>query len=158
MGVFMKLVLVLASLLLSAPTAFAQNQTQDVDYYDLEVGAMPYEESQATESNSASNSRVELQRNRGAEEAIGVIGGIIGSIIDNGRGGGRGGGGGGWGGGDGPGDGGGRIDRDVVCYARDRRGNVYRAAGPNPQRVQDRAMAKCERNARYCRAQGCQYL
>lgn len=167
----MKSVLVLAALL-SAPMAFAQNQSVDANtddqVYELEVGAMPYEEAQALNSNMELN-----RRDRDAEVAIGVIGGIIGSIIDNNRpdrghggpgGPGHGGPGGpGHGGPGGPGHGGpgfpggpGGWDRDYICYARDHRGNVYRAVGSNPRRVQDRALDKCDRNSRFCRPQGCQ--
>ncbi len=131
----MKAVVFFAGLLLCAPVSFAQNiptANVDTDEYELEVGAMPYEETEEL------NEQMELQRN-GAED---VIGGIIGSIFRPGRGGGGGGGG----------------YRDVVCYARDRRGNTYRAAGPNPRRVQQRAMDKCQRNARFCRPLGCQAL
>lgn len=49
-------------------------------------------------------------------------------------------------------------DYDVICYARDARGNVYRAAGPVPRQVQERAMVRCQRYARFCRAEGCQRL
>lgn len=143
----MKAVVFFAGLLLCAPVSFAQNiptANVDTDEYELEVGAMPYEETEEL------NEQMELQRN-GAED---VIGGIIGSIFRPGRGGGGGRGDDGWGGGGGGGGG----YRDVVCYARDRRGNTYRAAGPNPRRVQQRAMDKCQRNARFCRPLGCQAL
>lgn len=78
-----------------------------------------------------------------------------------GNGGGHGGPGGGHGG---PGNGGGHggpgggHDRSVTCFAKDFRGNMYRAEGWrwNWQEVQRRAVDKCERWSRVrCRALGC---
>lgn len=155
----MKVFALLASLVLSAPVAFAQQSVdaysdEERQIYELEVGAMPYDEAQALQQEMQLNRdhrRNRSDRDRGAE----IIGGIIGGIIDNAindRDGRPGHGGPGWGG---PGHG---FDREVVCYARDARGNLYRAIGPNPRRVQDRALDKCERNARFCRPQGCQRI
>ena len=155
----MKVFALLASLALSAPVAFAQQSVdaysdEERQIYELEVGAMPYDEAQALQQEMQLNRdhrRNRSDRDRGAE----IIGGIIGGIIDNAindRDGRPGHGGPGWGG---PGHG---FDREVVCYARDARGNLYRAIGPNPRRVQDRALDKCERNARFCRPQGCQRI
>ena len=159
MGDLMKVFALLASLALSAPVAFAQQSVdaysdEERQIYELEVGAMPYDEAQALQQEMQLNRdhrRNRSDRDRGAE----IIGGIIGGIIDNAindRDGRPGHGGPGWGG---PGHG---FDREVVCYARDARGNLYRAIGPNPRRVQDRALDKCERNARFCRPQGCQRI
>jgi hypothetical protein len=152
----MKLVAVLASLLLSAPMAFAQNQNVNADdqIIELEQGAISPEAAAAL-----TPPVMQLNRDRGAEIVGGIIG-IIGAIaadqIDRDHGGHNGPGHGGPGHG-GPGHGGGH-NSDVICYARDGRGNVYRAAGPNARRVQERAMDKCERNARFCRPQGCHRL
>ncbi len=142
----MKVFALLASLALSAPMAFAQQSVdaysdEERQIYELEVGAMPFDEAQALKSEMQLNR--DPRRDRGAE----IIGGIIGGIIDNAindrdrR----------------PGHGpGGGFDREVICYARDHRGNFYRAIGFHPRRVQDRALDKCERNARFCRPQGCE--
>ena len=158
----MKVFALLASLALSAPLAFAQQSVdaysdEEGQVYELEVGAMPYDEVQALSSKVQLNRdhrRHRDDRDRGAEIIGGIIGGIIdGAINDRDRRPGHGGpgwGGPGWGG---PGDG---FNREVICYARDHRGNYYRAIGFNPRRVQDRALDKCERNARFCRPQGCE--
>ncbi len=53
---------------------------------------------------------------------------------------------------------GGRWEREFICYAQDRRGNMYSAVGQNPRRVQNRAVNKCLRYARFCRAQGCREI
>lgn len=173
----MKAVLILASLLLSAPMAFAQNETVNADdqIVEFEDGAMSQDAAAAVTAPNMSLLR-RGERDRGAEIIGGVIGGIIGAIaaeeLDRhpghggpGHGGpggpGHGGPGGpGHGGPGGPGHGGpgGGWDRDFVCYARDHRGNLYRAAGPNARRVQDRAMDKCSRYSRFCRPQGCQRI
>lgn len=156
MGDLMKVFALLASLALSAPMAFAQQSVdafsgEERQIYELEVGAMPFDEAQALKSEMQLNR--DPRRDRGAEIIGGIIGGIIdGAINDRDRRPGH--GGPGWGGpGHGPGGG---FDREVICYARDHRGNFYRAIGFHPRRVQDRALDKCERNARFCRPQGCE--
>lgn len=155
----MKLIALFASALLSSPMAFAE--VQDVDtvadqVIEIENGAMSQDATDAL-----TPPQISLQRNgRNTAELIGVIGAIAADQIgfDRPGRGGRGGRGGpgddGWGGG----PGGGGWNRDFVCYARDARGNLYRAIGPNPRRVQDRAMLKCQSNARFCRPQGCQRI
>ena len=44
----------------------------------------------------------------------------------------------------------------VACYAQNRRGQLFRAIGQHPRRVQRRAMEYCFQYSRYCRPMGCQ--
>lgn len=46
---------------------------------------------------------------------------------------------------------------EVVCYAQNTRGEVFRAFGWNRFIVQERAMDKCEAVSRSCRPLGCRY-
>lgn len=43
-----------------------------------------------------------------------------------------------------------------VCYARNLRGQTFRAVGPNRQWAQQRAMNECYRFSRRCQPAGCQ--
>jgi hypothetical protein len=45
--------------------------------------------------------------------------------------------------------------RQVTCYAKNGRGNVFRAQGKRPRAVQARAMDKCYRDSFRCRELGC---
>lgn len=46
-------------------------------------------------------------------------------------------------------------NRQVTCYAKNGRGNVFRAQGKRPRAVQARAMDKCYRDSFRCRELGC---
>lgn len=91
--------------------------------------------------------QIQTQDLRGGDVAAGaIIGGVIGGIIGGAIGGGRhphpmppphG----------GPGYPG---DRQVVCYARNARGQVFRAFGWGERRTQNEALSKCERTSEYC--------
>ena len=48
-----------------------------------------------------------------------------------------------------------RRPRRVVCFAKNRRGERFRAQGIRPHRVRQRALRKCERWSRRCRSLGC---
>lgn len=50
-----------------------------------------------------------------------------------------------------------RPHADVICYARNARGQIFRAIGQRPRQVQDRALIKCERNSYRCRPMGCEW-
>lgn len=71
----------------------------------------------------------------------GIVGGIIGGVIAADR-----------------------MERDgyhhrpyhVVCYARNGRGQTFRAFGMGPRRVQNDAMRSCQRWSHFCRPMGCQ--
>lgn len=82
-------------------------------------------------------------RGRGDDFARDLIGGIIGAIADQ------------------------AFERDharrgyrgqVVCYAQNRRGEMFRASAPRARMAQMRAMNKCEDSSRWgrCRPMGCQ--
>lgn len=45
--------------------------------------------------------------------------------------------------------------RNVTCYAKNRRGEVFRASGKRARAVQARALDKCYRFSRVCRPLGC---
>lgn len=51
----------------------------------------------------------------------------------------------------------GRPDRPrmVTCFARNARGQMFRATDRNPRWAQNQAMRKCERVSRICRPAGC---
>lgn len=98
----------------------------------------------ADEMNTEAMDQTAVEMTGGRGDAIvggiigGVIGGIIGGVIaDNGHGHHR------------PGH--------VVCYARNMRGQMYRAFGRNSRMVQRDAMNQCLRFSRNCRPAGCQF-
>jgi hypothetical protein len=135
-GVFnMKFVFVFAAMTLGLPYAFAQMAETTDQVFEEEMGPM---------SNTdvfTLMSEVNLPNAPGHGD----------------HGGGNGGGHGGDHGGPGDGHGGGHHNQ-ISCYARDVRGNIYRASGPrwNWRRVQHRAVNKCERWSHFrCRALGC---
>lgn len=45
--------------------------------------------------------------------------------------------------------------RNVTCFAKNKRGEVFRASGRRPRAVQARAIDKCYRFSRVCRPLGC---
>ena len=49
-----------------------------------------------------------------------------------------------------------RPHRQVVCYAQNARGQMFRAYGRRARPVQDAAMNKCFNHSRRCRPAGCQ--
>lgn len=131
----MKVLFVIAAMLMGLPSAFAQMAETSDQVIEHELGPM---------SNDDINT---LMLQISNEDGLG-------------HGGGHGGGGHGGGGHGGPGDGhgGGGHNNQVTCFAKDFRGNMYRAEGWrwNWQRVQRRAVQKCERWSRFrCRALGC---
>jgi hypothetical protein len=137
----MRFIFVFAAMILGLPYAFAQTAETTDQLFEQEMGPM-------------SNTDVfTLMSEVNAPNAPGHGG------PGNGHGGGHGGGGhGGDHGGPGDGHGGGGHYNQISCYARDFRGNLYRASGPrwNWQRVQRRAVEKCERWSHFrCRALGC---
>jgi hypothetical protein len=148
----MKVLFVLAAMMVSFPHAYA-----------LEDGPISARDAQQLYSPMSSDAEV------GAKIIGGLIGGIIGAISADeadrqwraGHGGGHngpghGGPGHGGPGHGGPGHGGGHHDDGITCFARDWRGNIYRAVGYNARRVQYEAVRKCERFSRYrCREAGC---
>lgn len=139
----MKVFAIIASVLLAVPQAFAQDLNSDqADYqiFEQEAGPMSQEDAHALYYPTAAETN-----DRGAEIIGGIVGGIIGGIIGGNR----------------PGHGGGHggYGRSIECYARDFRGNTYRAEGSrrNWQNIQWRATNKCERFSRNrCRPLGCQ--
>lgn len=48
-----------------------------------------------------------------------------------------------------------RPVRQVICEARNLRGHLFTAVGARPYRVQQRALAKCDRVSRRCHSLGC---
>lgn len=53
------------------------------------------------------------------------------------------------------GDNGRVVNRRWVCYAENRRGQLFRAVGRNQGQVQRRAMNQCFNYSRQCRPLGC---
>lgn len=132
----MKAVGMFATILMFAPMAFAQVEGS-MAVLDHEQGAVTEEIASAlTAVPSLEHAEVFERHGRGG--IVGGIIGIIGAIAAD------------------------HIDRDhrhrdrwVTCYARDRRGHVYRASARNARQAQWRAREKCEDYARYCRSAGC---
>ena len=159
----MKSLLLLVSVLLAAPAAFANIDVDNTNdqVMDLEMGPMSQDAADELTPPMQLNG---FRSGEVAGEFLEIIGAVAADRIGDGR--------------RGPGrererdrdrDRDRRRDRDrdrgdwnrgrdFVCYARDFRGRVYRAVGQNPRRVQDRAMQNCLRNARICVTRGCQRI
>lgn len=149
----MKFLFVIAAMFMGLPSAFAQMAETSDQIIEQELGPM-------------SNDDVNTLMSEVNAAPLGGGGGKGGGHGGPGHGGGHGGPGGGHGGPGhgggghgGPGDGfGGGHNNQVTCFAKDFRGNMYRAEGGrlNWQKVQRRAVQKCERWSRFrCKALGC---
>lgn len=141
-----KFMMIACAALLTAQPLLAQEAevaaSEEAQVYDLEEGAMTMDSVQLeTES--------ELKGRNGGAIVGGIIGGIIGAIAadqirrDHDRD---------------HHDGRHPIPREYVCYAENRRGELFRAVSFDPNRAQDRALDKCEQVSLRCRPMGCQVI
>lgn len=117
-----KLSTLIAALALSTQTAFAMEPMPQV--FDLEAGPVPMEELAPIAI------PMEVEKARGEDILIGIIvGGIIGAIaadaFDQRNH---------------------RPNRDIVCFAQNRYGEVFRSFGRNARVVQNHAIDRCEYN------------
>lgn len=135
-----KFLMIASAALLSAQPLMAQEaaiteQAVHEQVYELEEGAM------SIDGFNALDTEVELKGRNEAAIIGGIIGGIIGAIAAD------------------------QFDRDhhnrgrqVVCYAQNRRGEVFRVIGSNARLAQNLALDKCERRSLRCRPMGCQAI
>ncbi len=130
-----KIVLMMSAALMMAPLAFAEQLDLP---YETEDGAMNSVELQNLRGDRRGDRRGDHRDERGDEIASGIIN-IIGAIAaerfhDNDR----------------------RYHgREYTCFARNGRGEVFRARGYRARAVQARAVDKCYRQSRVCRPLGC---
>ncbi len=123
---------------LAADVSVSDNSSREEvsSIFELEEGPMSYTDLQSLMNGADATT---FSTDPGAEDVIGaIIGGIIGAIAAN------------------------ALEKDhryknreVTCFAKNRRGEVFRAHGKRPRAVQARAMDKCYRDSRFCREAGC---
>lgn len=138
----MKKFLVAALFVVSvAPNAFAKSNDSDVDMtnYDPRTSVVQdLENGPAFTTEANQSSSYSLKTSSVGDILKRIIGDVIRAEVsdrDHGRGGYR---------------------DQVTCYARNARGEYFRASGNRPRQVQARAIDKCYAYSRICRPVGCQ--
>lgn len=124
-----KYIVTVAMFFASIQPAFATDVWNQVDFNQIE----------GIELNQENELDANYARGKGGAIVGGIIGGIIGGLIIADH-----------------------FDkhphkyRHVVCYAQNRRGQIFRATGNRGRWVQERAMDKCYATSRFCRPLGCE--
>lgn len=137
----MKKLLVAALFMISVTPGFARATDSDVDMsnYDARTSVVQNLEDGPMYSPQANQSTSYSLKTSGIGDILKrIIGDVIRAEVsdrDHGRGGYR---------------------DQVTCYARNRRGEYFRAIGNRPRQVQARAVDNCYAYSRFCQAVGCQ--